>query len=166
MLLLKLYNSLNKDRAMNIGDKIPNFSCEATNNLQVTQESLLGKQTIFFFYPKDNTSGCTTENIEFSQAYEQFKALNTQIFGISRDSLRTHNNFKEKFELKTPLLADTEEKLCQLFDVIKLKKNHGKEYHGIERSTFIIDENGILTHEFRKVSVKEHVQTILNILKG
>lgn len=148
-----------------LGAKIPAFSLEATNNLTLTEKDFEDLYTVLYFYPKDNTPGCTTEGQDFTTHHADFKALDTQILGVSKDSLRKHENFKAKFDFAFELISDPDEVLCQLFDVIKLKKNYGKEYLGIERSTFIINPKGELVHEWRKVRVKEHVTDVLNQLK-
>ncbi len=140
------------------------FESQASSDVTVTNESLMGKKTIFYFYPKDNTPGCTQESQGFRDAYADFQALNTQIFGISRDSLRTHENFRKKHEFPFELISDPDETLCRLFDVMKLKKMYGRESIGIERSTFIVDEQGVLIKEWRKVKVKGHVQEVLETL--
>ncbi|MGC9386831.1 MAG: peroxiredoxin [Hydrogenovibrio sp.] len=148
-----------------LGDRIPAFSLDATNEQTLTESDLLGHYTLLYFYPKDNTPGCTTEGQDFSAAYSEFQQLNVSIFGVSKDSLRKHENFKAKFAFPFELISDPDETLCRLFDVIKLKKNYGREYLGIERSTFLIDPNGKLIHEWRKVKVKDHVHDVLNTLK-
>lgn len=140
---------------------VPNFIAQATADTQVELAQLQGKQVVIYFYPKDNTPGCTTEGQEFRDAYPEFQAANTVVFGVSRDSLRTHENFKAKHGFPFELISDPEETLCQQFAVIKLKKLYGKEYLGIERSTFLIDANGVLQHEWRKVTVKGHVAEVL-----
>lgn len=140
---------------------VPNFIAQATADTQVELAQLQGKQVVIYFYPKDNTPGCTTEGQEFRDAYPEFQAANTVVFGVSRDSLRTHENFKAKHGFPFELISDPEETLCQQFAVIKLKKLYGKEYLGIERSTFLIDANGVLQHEWRKVKVKGHVAEVL-----
>ncbi len=145
--------------------KIPEFSAQATSDLTLTHEDLIGKKTIVYFYPKDNTPGCTTEGQDFRDAIEEFSAANAQIFGVSKDSLRTHENFKKKHEFPFELISDPEEVFCKLFDVIKLKKLYGKEYMGIERSTFLINEKGVLEKEWRKVKVKGHVAEVLDACK-
>lgn len=120
-----------------------------------------GKTLVIYFYPKDSTPGCTTQGQQFRDHYADFAAANTEIFGISRDSIKSHENFKAKFELPFDLLADTEELACQLFGVIKMKKMYGKEVRGIERSTFIINTEGALIHEWRGVKVDGHIQEVL-----
>ena len=144
-----------------LNEAIPAFSAEATSGLQVTNESIKGQNSVFYFYPKDNTPGCTTEGQDFRDAIEAFKEVNTVIYGVSRDSLRTHENFKAKQSFPFELISDPDEELCKLFDVIKLKKLYGKEYLGIERSTFLIDSQGVLVKEWRGVKVKGHVAEVL-----
>jgi peroxiredoxin Q/BCP len=120
-----------------------------------------GKTLVIYFYPKDSTPGCTTQGQQFRDHYADFAAANTEIFGISRDSIKSHENFKAKFEFPFDLLADTEELACQLFGVIKMKKMYGKEVRGIERSTFIINTEGALVHEWRGVKVDGHIPEVL-----
>jgi peroxiredoxin Q/BCP len=120
-----------------------------------------GKTLVIYFYPKDSTPGCTTQGQQFRDHYADFAAANTEIFGISRDSIKSHENFKAKFEFPFDLLADTEELACQLFGVIKMKKMYGKEVRGIERSTFIINTEGALIHEWRGVKVDGHISEVL-----
>ncbi|HHC74096.1 MAG TPA: peroxiredoxin, partial [Thiothrix sp.] len=119
------------------------------------------KNVILYFYPRDNTPGCTTESIDFSTHYADFLASDTVIFGVSRDSLKSHENFKKKYDFPFELISDPDEVVCRLFDVIKLKKMYGKEHLGIERSTFLINKSGVLVQAWRKVKVPEHVQTVL-----
>jgi len=149
-----------------LNESIPPFSTNATSENVITNESLIGTKTVIYFYPKDNTPGCTTEGQNFRDAIQNFKDSNTIIYGVSRDSLRTHENFKKKHEFPFELISDPEEVFCKLFDVIKLKKLYGKEYLGIERSTFLIDEKGVLKQEWRKVKVKEHVAEVLEACKS
>ncbi|MDP7537284.1 MAG: peroxiredoxin [Methylococcales bacterium] len=149
-----------------LGQKVPDFESNATNNTIIKLSDLRGKKVILYFYPKDNTPGCTTEGQDFRNHIAEFTALNTTIFGISRDTLRTHKNFKTKHQFPFELLSDSDESLCTLFDVIKMKNMYGKQVRGIERSTFLIDENGILIEAWRKIRVKEHVATVLTHLKA
>lgn len=149
-----------------VNEPIPEFTANATSNTVLTEADLKGHKTVIYFYPKDNTPGCTTEGQEFRDALDAFKATNTIIYGVSRDSIRTHENFKAKHELPFELISDPDEIFCKLFDVIKLKKLYGKEYLGIERSTFIIDENGILLKEWRGVKVKGHVNEVLTVCQA
>lgn len=144
-----------------INESIPAFSVEATSGQTVTQESLKGQNTVIYFYPKDNTPGCTTEGQDFRDSIEAFKSANTVIYGVSKDSLRTHENFKTKQSFPFELISDPDESFCKLFDVIKLKKLYGKEYMGIERSTFLINSEGVLVKEWRGVKVKGHVAEVL-----
>ncbi|AUH71514.1 peroxiredoxin [Legionella sainthelensi] len=150
---------------MNTGESVPNFTFTATSGLSGQLNDYLGQYVVLYFYPKDATPGCTTEGQNFSDAYPQFQALNTQIFGISRDSLKSHENFKVKQCFPFELISDPDEHLCQLFDVIKMKSMYGKQVRGIERSTFIIDPQGKLLKEWRKVKVNGHVDEVLDTLK-
>jgi len=126
---------------------------------------LKGKWVILYFYPKDSTPGCTTESCEFRDALPDFSAADAAIVGVSRDSVKSHQNFTTKQELNFPLISDPDEQLCKAFDVMQLKKNYGKEYMGVERSTFIINPDGLITHAWRKVRVKDHVAAVLEALK-
>jgi len=148
-----------------LNQAIQEFVCVTTADEAMTLASLKGKNIIIYFYPKDNTPGCTQEGQDFRDHYSEFQAANTEIFGVSRDSLRTHSNFKAKHNFPFELISDPEETLCKQFDVIKLKKLYGKEHMGIERSTFLIDTNGVLVKEWRKVKVKEHIAEVLAAVK-
>lgn len=150
---------------MKIGDQLPDFQFEATNILKANWSDYRGQWVIFYFYPKDSTPGCTTEGQDFRDAYPEFQSLNTVIFGISKDSLKSHDNFKCKQAYPFELISDPDGKLCQLFDVIKMKSMFGKQSLGIERSTFLIDPQGILTKEWRKVRVTGHVNEVKEALK-
>ncbi|NLW05459.1 MAG: peroxiredoxin [Pseudomonadaceae bacterium] len=152
--------------SLTLGQTLPNFTAEATSNLQVTLPALKGKKIVLYFYPKDSTPGCTTQGGDFRDLYSDFQAANTEIFGISRDSLKSHENFKAKQNFPFELLSDADETLCKLFDVLKLKMMFGKEHLGIERSTFLIDEDGKLIKEWRKVKVPGHVQEVLEAVKA
>jgi peroxiredoxin Q/BCP len=140
---------------------VADFQVQATSGQQVTLGALRGKQVVLYFYPKDSTPGCTTEGQNFRDLHGEFATANTLVFGVSRDSLRSHENFKGKQEFPFELIADTDEQLCQLFEVIKPKKLYGKEYLGIERSTFLIDKHGVLRREWRGVKVPGHVEAVL-----
>lgn len=145
-----------------LGHFVPDFSLMATSGKVFRLSEFKDKAAVvLYFYPKDNTPGCTTEGQDFRDAYSQFVAAGVEIFGISRDSLKSHEHFKAKQAFPFELLADTEELACQLFDVIKMKNSYGKQVRGIERSTFLIDQHGVLRHEWRKVSVKGHVAEVL-----
>lgn len=145
---------------------IPDFSAKATSDLSVDSAALRGRNLVIYFYPKDSTPGCTTEGQNFRDLYTDFQALNTEIFGVSRDGLRAHENFKAKQNFPFELISDPEEALCKLFDVIKLKKLYGKEHLGIERSTFLIDKEGVLRREWRKVKVAGHADEVLEAVKS
>lgn len=147
-----------------LGCQVPQFSAAMTNNAQFELNHYLGKKVVLYFYPKDNTPGCTTESIAFRDIHPQLLASNTVIFGISRDSLRSHEGFKSKLELPFELISDTDEQLCQLFNVIKMKNMYGKQVRGIERSTFVIDESGKLVKEWRGVKVADHAQAVLDFV--
>lgn len=144
-----------------IGKKVKNFSRPATGEQTISLDGLKGKNVVLYFYPKDSTPGCTTEGQNFRDNIEAFNQTNTVILGVSRDSLKRHENFKNKQQFPFELLSDEDESLCQQFDVIKLKKLYGKEHLGIERSTFLIDADGKLRQEWRKVKVNGHVEEVL-----
>jgi peroxiredoxin Q/BCP len=148
-----------------VDQPVPDFTAAATGG-ELTLSALRGKKVVLYFYPKDNTPGCTTEGLQFRDLYPKFKKAGAEIVGVSRDSLRSHENFKAKLELPFPLIADTDETLCSLFSVIKMKKMYGKEVRGIERSTFLIDAEGVLRHEWRGVKVPGHVDAILEAVQG
>ena len=143
------------------GKTVPDFDATSTGEKTIKLSDFTGKNIILYFYPKDNTPGCTQEGRDFRDHFEQFNALNTVIFGISRDSIRVHENFKAKQEFPFDLLSDQDEELCKLFDVIKMKNMYGKQARGIERSTFLIDKHRTLVHEWRKVKVKTHIEEVL-----
>ncbi|RON53326.1 peroxiredoxin [Pseudomonas frederiksbergensis] len=147
--------------AVAIDQPVTDFEAPATSGQTVSLASLKGKQVVIYFYPKDSTPGCTTQGQGFRDQLEAFKAANTEVFGVSRDSLKSHENFKAKQAFTFELISDKEEALCQLFDVIKLKKLYGKEYMGVDRSTFLVDKNGVLRQEWRGVKVPGHVDTVL-----
>jgi peroxiredoxin Q/BCP len=149
-----------------LGKKIKNFSLPATGEKTISLKDLAGKKVVLYFYPKDSTPGCTTEGQNFRDAKTKFTGLNTVILGISRDSIKRHENFKSKQDFNFDLLSDEDEILCKQFDVIKLKKLYGREYMGIERSTFLIDENGVLLAEWRNVKIKDHVEEVLAACKA
>lgn len=148
-----------------LNQKAPAFSAEATTGT-ISLSDFAGKPLVLYFYPKDNTSGCTMEGRDFAAHYEEFKALGCEIIGVSRDSLRSHQNFCEKQGFPFPLISDPDEALCKLYDVMKLKKMYGREYMGVERSTFLIDAKGVVAGEWRKVKVPGHVEAVLEALKA
>ena len=146
--------------AVVIDQPVDDFQIPATSEKTVSLSQLKGKQVVIYFYPRDSTPGCTTEGQGFRDHYAEFQAANTEVFGVSRDSLKSHENFKAKQGFPFELLSDKDEALCQLFDVIKLKKLYGKEYLGVDRSTFLIDKDGVLRHEWRGVKVPGHVEAV------
>ncbi|MDC0482261.1 peroxiredoxin [Gammaproteobacteria bacterium] len=153
-------------KKMEIGRKIINFKAESTNKDEFILKDQMGSYLVMFFYPKDNTPGCTQEGLDFSNNLAKFKKLNTKIYGVSRDSIKSHDNFKNKYKYKFDLISDPDEYLCNLFDVIKEKNMYGKKYMGIERSTFIIDPKGTLIKEWRKVKVNGHSDEVLQYIKN
>jgi len=146
---------------MNASNAAPDFEVPATSDRTIKLSDFKGKNVVLYFYPKDNTPGCTLEGQNFRDRIQEFEKLNTVVLGVSRDSVRTHENFKAKQEFPFDLLADPDENLCSLFDVIKLKNMYGKKVRGIERSTFLIDKQGNVAFEWRKVKVKGHVEEVL-----
>ncbi len=146
---------------ISIGNNVPDFEASSTGDKTIKLSDFKGKNVILYFYPKDNTPGCTQEGRDFRDQYKKLATLNTEVLGVSRDSLRMHENFKTKQEFPFDLLSDQDEALCTLFDVIKMKNMYGKQVRGIERSTFLIDKNGVLVKEWRKVKVKTHVEEVL-----
>ena len=146
-----------------VGTAVPSFTA-ATNKGEISLASLKGKQVVLYFYPKDNTPGCTTQAEDFGQLYSQFTDAGCEILGVSRDSIKSHEGFAEKQQIPYPLIADTDETLCQLFGVIKMKNMYGKQVLGIERSTFLIDADGILKQEWRGVRPAGHAKELLDIV--
>ena len=151
---------------VNIGKKVTQFSLPATGDQTIKLSELKGKNIVLYFYPKDSTPGCTLEGQDFRDNIRKFSSRNTKVLGVSRDKLSSHEKFKEKQKFPFDLLSDEDEKLCKMFDVIKEKNMYGKKIMGIERSTFLIDEKGILRYEWRKVKVKRHVEEVLEEVKN
>ena len=149
-----------------INKKVPAFNLPATGDKNIRLSGLKGKNIALYFYPKDSTPGCTREGQDFRDNYRKFRARNTVILGVSRDSLKSHEKFKAAQEFPFDLIADEDETLCDMFDVVKMKNMYGKKVRGIERSTFLIDEKGILRKEWRKVNVDGHVDEVLEALKN
>lgn len=145
---------------------VSDFSIPATGGSTFKLSEQAGKTVVLYFYPKDSTPGCTTEAAQFRDLHADFLAANAVIVGVSRDSLKSHENFKAKLELPFALLADTEEALCSQFGVMKMKNMYGKQVRGIERSTFVIDRTGTLRHEWRGVKVPGHVAEVLDVVKA
>ncbi|MCB1960226.1 MAG: peroxiredoxin [Rhodocyclaceae bacterium] len=139
----------------------PDITLPATGNQQISLSALRGQLVVLYFYPKDNTPGCTNETRDFGALHAEFEALGCRVFGISRDSLKSHENFKAKLELSFELLSDADEIACQAFDVIKMKNMYGKQVRGIERSTFVIDRDGLIRREWRKLKVDGHAAEVL-----
>jgi peroxiredoxin Q/BCP len=150
---------------LSIGKKVPPFALSATGSKIIQLSELKGKNIVLYFYPKDSTPGCTLEGQDFRDNIDKFNSHNSIILGISRDNLSSHEKFKQQQCFPFDLLSDEDETLCNLFDVIKEKNMYGKKVLGIERSTFLIDEKGVLYKEWRKVKVKNHVNDILEVLE-
>ena len=147
-----------------IGKKIPAFTSTLDDGSEIKSTDLIGKNIVIYFYPKDSTPGCTKEGEDFRDLYKKFTQSNAVIFGVSRDSVASHEKFKTKYNFPFHLISDESESLCKLFDVIKEKNMYGRKYMGIERSTFLINDEGILVEEWRKVKVKGHAQAVLDTL--
>ena len=151
---------------MKIGDKIPKLTLPATGGADIDLSSFKGKPLIVYFYPKDNTPGCTQEGIDFRDLHKQLEKAGARIFGVSRDSVRSHENFAAKYKFPFPLLSDGDEKLCKAFDVIREKSLYGRKYMGVDRSTFLFDKGGTLVREWRGVKVKGHAHEVLDAVKA
>ncbi len=149
-----------------IGRVAPNFKLPASGEQTIELKALRGKKVVLYFYPKDNTSGCTKESQDFAAKHAAFKRAGAVILGVSRDSMSSHDKFRDKHGFPFHLISDADEKACRLFDVIKEKNMYGRKFMGIERSTFLIDENGKLRQEWRKVKVKGHVDEVLTAAKA
>jgi peroxiredoxin Q/BCP len=149
---------------LKLGDAVPDVEALSTGNKTINLADYRGRYVVIYFYPKDNTPGCTQEGQGFRDNIDNFTAMDAVILGVSRDTIRVHEGFKCKQEFPFDLLSDTDEKLCRLFDVIKMKNMYGKQVRGIERSTFLIDPQGLLVREWRKVKVKSHCDEILHAL--
>lgn len=151
--------------AVELNKKVPDFSAEATGTA-FKLSALAGKTVVLYFYPKDNTPGCTTEAQQFSALHQEFAKANAVIVGVSRDSLKSHENFIAKQAIPYSLISDPDETVCELFGVMKLKNMYGKQVRGIERSTFVIDAKGKLAHEWRGVKVPGHAAEVLAFVKS
>jgi len=145
--------------------KVPDFSMPATSGQTFNLAAQAGKVVVIYFYPKDSTPGCTTEGQQFRDLYDQFVAADTVILGISRDSVKSHENFKAKQAFPFELGSDADEAVCSIFGVMKMKNMYGKQVRGVERSTFVIDRNGVLRREWRGVKVPGHAQAVLDFVK-
>ena len=147
------------------GKKCPKFKADATSDKVISNETFKNKNVVIYFYPKDSTPGCTSEGQDFRDNYKKFKKLNTDILGISRESIKSHENFKSKQDFPFELLSDPDEKVCKAFDVMKLKSMYGREYIGVDRSTFLVNSAGKIIKEWRGVKVKGHALEVLNTVK-
>ncbi|KAF7599063.1 MAG: peroxiredoxin [Candidatus Dactylopiibacterium carminicum] len=149
-----------------MSDSLPDLTLEATSGQHINLAELGGGKVVLYFYPKDNTPGCTTEGIDFARLHAEFAAAGARVFGVSRDSVKSHENFKCKFDFPFELLSDADESLCDTFGVIKLKNMYGKQVRGIERSTFVFAVGGKLAREWRKVKVDGHALEVLEYVKS
>lgn len=148
-----------------LGKPVKDFSLPSTGGATFNLSGHKGNKLVLYFYPKDNTPGCTTESVQFGEFHKQFAKAGCEIFGLSRDSLKSHENFKAKFGLPFELLSDAEEAACAQFGVIKMKNMYGKKVRGIERSTFVLDGKGVLVREWRGVKVPGHAEEVLSFVK-
>ena len=151
--------------AVVVNKPLPEFEAVATGGIKVSNQSHLGHVVVLYFYPKDNTPGCTTEAMQFRDKYKDFVKAGATVFGVSRDNMKSHDEFKTKLELPFELIADTEEKMCHMFGVVKNKIMYGKKVKGIERSTFLIGPDGTLKEEWRGLKVPGHVDDVLKAVK-
>ncbi|MDE2128382.1 putative peroxiredoxin bcp [mine drainage metagenome] len=151
--------------ALVLNKLVPDFEATATSEIKFSPKNYLGSKLILYFYPKDMTPGCTTEAMQFRDLYPQFDKAGAVIFGVSRDNLVSHDKFRANLELPFDLIADTEEKLCHMFGVVKNKIMYGKKVKGIERSTFLVDAEGVLRQEWRGVKVAGHVEEVLEAVR-
>ena len=145
---------------------LPDFEALATGGVKFTPQAFAGKVVVLYFYPKDNTPGCTTEAMQFRDKYKDFVKAGAVVMGVSRDNMKSHDEFKTKLELPFELIADTEEKMCHMFGVVKNKIMYGKKVKGIERSTFLVGADGILKQEWRGLKVPGHVDDVLKAVKA
>jgi Peroxiredoxin len=151
--------------AVTLDKPLPEFTASATGGITFKSADHKGKKLVLYFYSKDNTAGCTNEAKSFRDLFGKFQSEDTVIFGISRDSLKSHENFKVKHQLPFELISDADETVCTLFDVIRPKKMYGREFMGVERSTFLVDAKGILRKEWRKVKTAGHTEEVLAAVK-
>ena len=149
-----------------VGRPVPAWNANATGGRTVTSASLAGRPYVLYFYPKDDTPGCTAEGRDFAARYDDFRSLGVEVLGVSRDSLESHERFKAKLGLPFDLIADPDETLCRLFDVIREKSLYGRKFMGVERSTFLVDASGVLVREWRKVKVNGHVENVLQAARS
>jgi peroxiredoxin Q/BCP len=149
-----------------LGKPVPDFSLPSTGNTTFKLSGTRGRNVVLYFYPKDNTPGCTTQGADFRDHHAGFAGANCSIYGISRDPLKSHEGFKAKMKFPFELLSDEDETVCKLFGVMKMKNMYGRKVRGIERSTFVVDQDGVLAREWRGVKVPGHVQEVLNFVKA
>jgi thioredoxin-dependent peroxiredoxin len=149
-----------------LGKPVPDFSLPSTGDTTFKLSGTRGKKAVLYFYPKDNTPGCTTQGADFRDLHKEFKQAGAEVYGISRDPLKSHEGFKAKMKFPFDLLSDEDETVCKLFGVMKMKNMYGKKVRGIERSTFVVDDKGVLAREWRGVKVPGHVQEVLNFVKA
>lgn len=150
---------------VNVGDVAPNFCLENQDGEEICLKDFRGKWVVLYFYPKDNTSGCTREAVEFTENLEEFEKQGAVVLGISKDSVKSHKKFAEKHKLKVTLLSDPEHEIIEKYGAWKLKKRYGREYYGTERSTFLIDPDGVIRHIWKNVKVKGHVEEVRKTLE-
>jgi peroxiredoxin Q/BCP len=154
------------DKSAVLGKKVPEFSLPATGGKPWKLSAAAGRKLVVYFYPKDNTSGCTQEGTDFRDLHAQFRKAGADVVGVSPDTLASHEKFKAKYGFPFELLADPEKQACHLFDVIKEKSMYGRKYLGVERSTFLLDEKGVLRREWRKVKVAGHAAEVLDFARA
>ncbi len=152
--------------SLKIGDKLPDLSLPASGGGTIKLKDYMGKNLVVYFYPKDNTPGCTLEGQEFSALYKDFAKANTEIVGVSKDSVKAHDNFCEKYGFPYKLLSDKDGEMCEAFGAIVEKSMYGKKYMGIDRCTFLFDAKGLLKQDWRKVSAKGHAAVVLEAVKA
>jgi peroxiredoxin Q/BCP len=151
--------------SIEVNSNVPEFTAACTGGSEFSLAAHAGKNLVIYFYPKDSTPGCTTEGENFRDLYREFLESDCEIFGVSRDSLKSHENFKAKLEMPFELISDPDEKVCTVFDVMKMKNMYGKQVRGVERSTFVINKKGILVQEWRGVKVPGHAQAVLDFVR-
>ena len=156
-----LQEDIERKVVLKAGDKAPNFSLKNADGVEISLTDFIGKNVVLYFYPKDNTPGCTTQACEFSEIYDDFIENDTVIVGVSPDSVKSHVGFKEKHNLKHILLSDEEKEISKLYGVYQVRKNYGKEYLGIVRTTFVIDKKGVISKVYKSVKAKDHAAKVL-----
>lgn len=162
----KVSKVMTRAAGLALGKVVPHFALPATGQKTISLDQLKGKNVVLYFYPKDCTPGCTIEGHDFTRLHKQFQDANTEVFGISRDDMKLHEKFKNKENYSIDLISDADEKLCDIFGVVKMKNMYGKQVRGIERSTFIINSDGVLVKEWRAVKVEGHAAEVLNAVRS